>query len=885
MSAAKRHTAVVHGRLAMQELRLQAARESSHGLQVMTFEQLAARLAGGFSKPIDGDSLRLAIKDALPNTPMGELEQIKSLPGMIGAAADTLQKAWLANIDLKAEASHHPRLAAMARLEDQILKTLPAGMSRPADLVREAINRIDKAPAIFGSIEIHGMTELSPCWRSLLLALKTVLPVSWNAGPRKTPAWLSDDGISILRREALKPDISVVSAATTYHEAMEAMRWARSLLASGRAKSSEIAIAATSPADYDDHFISLRADANLDIHFVHGVRVVTTRPGQAAAALADIVKRGLSQSRFRRLTTLCKDAKVFSTLPEGWRRILPSDAPLGSVEAWERLLNGLEPKDWPDGQDHSQTLRNLIRLLSRGPDAAQEMGEALLDGLGLTIWRKALAAGPAASIDTTLEKLKQDDGLESCACVAWMPASALAASPRKFVRLLGLNSSRWPRGIVEDRLIPDHIIRTSVLDPLPVNMADQRDFDTITRTTAGEIVLSRARRDNEGRLLGKSPLLTGRGDETYLRRNAIPAHAYSESDRLMARADEFVRDPQGKSARECWIDWRRQEITPHDGLVRPDHPLIQAILARIQSASSLKRLLRNPLGFVWVYAFGWRAPQDNAEPLVLDPLGLGDLVHLVLELALRDLERAGGLASATDAAIAAATEKAVQEIATDWELKRPIPPKLIWRRTLDDVVSWSGIALSYGADREEGGRSYGEVPFGGSKQKVDGDFPWDPGVPVTIPETGFNIAGFIDRLDISRDGKKATVRDYKTGKPSKGDKQLNGGQELQRCLYAFAVKSLLGNDVSISASLFYPRANLDQPLRDPEATLTEITRYLRVARESLAKGAAVPGPDAGSNYDDLDFALPANAKAIYSKRKAPAVKQLLGELTQVWEAE
>ncbi len=96
---------------------------------------------------------------------------------------------------------------------------------------------------------------------------------------------------------------------------------------------------------------------------------------------------------------------------------------------------------------------------------------------------------------------------------------------------------------------------------------------------------------------------------------------------------------------------------------------------------------------------------------------------------------------------------------------------------------------------------------------------------------------------------------------------------------------MLGNDVSISASLFYPRANLDQPLRDPEATLTEITRYLRVAKESLAKGAAVPGPDAGSNYDDLDFALPANAKAIYSKRKAPAVKQLLGELTQVWEAE
>ena len=65
------------------------------------------------------------------------------------------------------------------------------------------------------------------------------------------------------------------------------MRWARGLLASGVAPS-EIAIATASPADYDDHFLALRADANIDLHFVHGVRTVSTRDGQAAAALADI---------------------------------------------------------------------------------------------------------------------------------------------------------------------------------------------------------------------------------------------------------------------------------------------------------------------------------------------------------------------------------------------------------------------------------------------------------------------------------------------------------------------------------------------------------------------------------------------------------------------
>jgi hypothetical protein len=300
-----------------------------------------------------------------------------------------------------------------------------------------------------------------------------------------------------------------------------------------------------------------------------------------------IVVRGLSQSRLRRLAALCRDSGPFEPLPEGWLRVLPTDAPLSTPSAWDRLFARLTPEDWPDGTDHAPALRAAVETLTKGPDAASEVGEAFLKGRAFAIWRKALLAGPAASIDATLETLKQDDGLEACVSVAWMPASALAASPRRFVRLLGLNSSRWPRGIAEDRLIPDHIIPTPVLDPLPVNLADRRDCETILATTADNVVLSRARRDSDGRLLGRSPLLAGRGDEAYLRRNATPAHAFSETDRLMARPEEFAADPQAVGAQGCWRDWRQAEITPHDGLVRANHPLVLAILGRTQSASSL----------------------------------------------------------------------------------------------------------------------------------------------------------------------------------------------------------------------------------------------------------------------------------------------------------
>ena len=91
--------------------------------------------------------------------------------------------------------------------------------------------------------------------------------------------------------------------------------------------------------------MALRADANIDLHFVHGVRTLTTREGQAAAALADIIIRGLSQSRLRRLATLCRDSPSFESLPEGWLRVLPTDAPLSTPSAWERLLARLKPED------------------------------------------------------------------------------------------------------------------------------------------------------------------------------------------------------------------------------------------------------------------------------------------------------------------------------------------------------------------------------------------------------------------------------------------------------------------------------------------------------------------------------------------------------------
>lgn len=851
----------------------------------MTFEQLAVRLAGGLLRPLDDESLREAIQAVLPHTALGELDQIKSLPGMVNAATDTLRKLWRSGLDLGGLAEGSPRLAALVKLEAAVLAALPPAMLRPADLVSSGLLRIRYARALFGSIEVTGITELSPCWRPLLEALAAVVPIQWVSEARPVPEWLDRNAIAVVESAPFEPEVVVVSAATTQHEAVEALRWARELVASGQAEPREIGFASVTTVDYDDYFLALRAEANLDLHFVHGVKATACREGQAAAALADILLRGLSQTRLRRLSSLLSAySGPFQNLPAGWTRLLPSDSPLTSESSWKRLLDRLSAEDWPDQVDHTPVLRTIIKLLARGVHEAEAAGEYLLRGRVLSIWHKALLLGHPSSLDQTLEALKLDDPTEACVSVAWMPASELAACPRRFVRLVGLNSSRWPRGLAEDRLIPNHIIPTSSLDPLPVSAADRRDFATILATTEAVVVLSRARRDSEGRLLGRSPLLHDQPTETYLRRNRVPDHAFSETDRLMARPEEFQSSVQAQVSSRCWRSWLRREITAHDGQVRADHPVVHAILRRRQSASSLTLMLRNPLGYLWRYGLHWRMPEPVAEPMILDPRTKGDLLHLILDKTLRALEAKEGLACASRLQIRESLNQVLADAAQLWEAEKATPPRTIWRHTLEELRLLAQRALEpEGA--QTAFRAFSEVPFGGTSPRVEGSsFPWDHTLDVEIPGTGLHISGYIDRLDIFQDGRNVQVRDYKTGRMPPNNFTLHGGRELQRCLYAFGVKALLGNDTVVDASLHYLPDEVRLHLAEPDATLAEVVEHLRSAHTSFRSGNAVPGPDSGNQFDDLRFALPANAGAVYCQRKMDAVRELLGDATEVWEA-
>lgn len=896
-----RKTFIIHSRLSLRQARGAAAVERQHGLLAIAIEHLVARLAGGFLQPIDSDSLKEAIGEAVA-LDLGELNEIKTLPGFPRAAASTLEKAWAAGLKFNELANTsdslvRARIDAVTKLEARVLERLPDSMRRPADLVALALQRLQYARALFGAIRVIGRTEMSPVWRPLLAALKDVTDVQWVAGPRQVPAWVRTCGITVIATAPENPEIKTESCASPRHEALEAMRWARALLASGQAKPEEIAIAAAWPAEWDDHFQALSDMAGVDLHFVHGRKAVSTQEGQLAAAIGEVLLRGFSQARMTRLIALLRSQNPdFKVVRGDWWRALPEDAPLLDAASWRGVLAAMVKPDDASSEAEVRVLSHLVETLALGLRKAGEIGANLLSGRSLAIWEKALTEGPPEALDVTLVSLRLPDQVAQEANIIWAPAASLAAAPRLWIRLVGLTSRAWPRHQAEDALLPNHIVDSSLLDPLPVHQADRRDFETILKTTSRQVVCSRARRDAQGRINGVSPLYPRVPGEIYRQRARIPEHAAGWADRLFARPAEFDGLPLARSARSCWSDWHTERLTAHDGLMRANHPLIVASLNRRQSATSLTKLLRDPLGYLWTYGFRWQEPGETEEPLQLDPLAIGGILHATLECAVSDLElaRPGGFRNADESSIADAVGKALDAVARKWEHTRPVPPPVIWERKLHDIRVLAVAALGYREESLPGQRSWAEIPFGGdlSVEDLTDDrralLPWDPTTPVVIPETTVAIGGSIDRLDLDEAGTVARVTDYKSGRPP-GKKQpvFKGGAELQRCLYAYAVRSLVPSVKDIQTRLLFPRAESESlyALADSKAVLANLAGFVTAAHRYVEAGTVLPGAGAQDDYNDLAFALPGGAKENYFEVKGYLIAERLADLSVLWGLE
>jgi hypothetical protein len=108
-------TVVTEGPLVFRMRRIAAARRDEHGVQIVTLPQLAARLAGGFKRPVRSQDLDPAIRAALEAGGFVDLESIRELPGVTRSVAWTLTRLWNADFALADRADEGARPAPGSR--------------------------------------------------------------------------------------------------------------------------------------------------------------------------------------------------------------------------------------------------------------------------------------------------------------------------------------------------------------------------------------------------------------------------------------------------------------------------------------------------------------------------------------------------------------------------------------------------------------------------------------------------------------------------------------------------------------------------------------------------------------------------------------------------
>lgn len=869
--------------MAYHERRWKAARESDCGLQIGTLAVLAARLCGGFHRPALNEDLEPLIKTALDAGGFVEIGRMGRLPGMTRATTRTLADVWAADISLAALSAANKRIADLALIERRVLDALPEGVLPPRELRDLALTRLSHAAAVLGPVELDQLSHVPLVWRPLLRALHDYVEVRWTQPSATDTAWfpglvITDD----LSAESEPSD--VVSCADPHAEAIESLRWARELVASGRARPEEIAICATSTAPWDEHFVTLVDSAELPVHFSGGRPALSSWAGQACAALADVLRNGLSQERIRRLVRYSAGRSVgLGQLPQDWARGLRREAALLEVDQWQRALVDALARDGGRA-DPAPILLPILDLLAKGPAESLRAGDDLLDAPARTLWRRALSAAPADAIEFSLQALKVSDATDPCSSVVWCPAGHLLGAPRRYVRLLGVNSGQWPRTETEDPILPTHLLERPDSDAESITARDRRAFHRIIARATSACVISLSRRDRQGRPLAVSPLLVGRGARA-LTRGRIPEHAFSESDRMMARPKEAVRSPQIAGALECWRSWRVAEATAHDGLVNAGHPLVQRAISRVQSATSLRLLLMDPLAFVWRYALGWHSTLEQVEPLELDARTFGELVHELLRRSVNILEPRPGYFDASNEELDTALRDAVEHVRARWPLDRSVPPKLLWEHTLTKAAELARRALDFERVVQPNTRCWTEVPFG--QPTAAGEWPWDPAAPVLIPGTEIRVLGSIDRLDLRWDGKAVRVSDYKTGRePPNADKViLGGGSEVQRVVYAIAARTLLPQVTKVAARLVFLGGNETHayPLQDIDEAVRTISARLTDACILLRQGKGLPHTRDRSEDTDFRLALPADIET-YIETKREAFRNAFGDLARFWRS-
>jgi len=504
-------------------------------------------------------------------------------------------------------------------------------------------------------------------------------------------------------------------------------------------------------------------------------------------------------------------------------------------------------------------------------------------GAGNLKYEKCSASKIRSLLDESVRSLKYPVGRFQQSGVNLVGVSAARGLRFPLVVIPGLDEGCFPSRLRQDPLLPDAERRRLGRLPLRGARADEEKllFDMAARSAKRRLVLVTSRLDeiadsekfpsqfflrvasaaSGGRVVPNGPDMEKiPGFRSVGLDAAAPAEEIVAADEgeIRLRWITSGRFPAARALNELALveprrlrlpleyerSRRKNRLTKFDGLIS-DPRLIDWTRQKLEaascrmSASRIEDYAKCPYSYFLKRILELRILEDEREVTEsMDPRERGTAVHAALEFFLKN-HASEGFAS-EERLMIALKDEAQRAL----EKKRPAGmPALLWEIERDGMLALMRNWLLFEIERADGDMRIARI------EQSFGNLSDFPPFRQEVKEQNFRFCGRIDRVDVSADGKRARVIDYKIGKPPHTLRMENraflmGGEKIQLAVYRGALAEFdeFAAVESVEAEYLYlqPKdGDVRRRTLTPEqmdAAYADLPRVLRVLDSCMKNG-------------------------------------------------
>jgi ATP-dependent helicase/DNAse subunit B len=337
--------------------------------------------------------------------------------------------------------------------------------------------------------------------------------------------------------------------------------------------------------------------------------------------------------------------------------------------------------------------------------------------------------------------------------------------------------------------------------------------------------------------------------------------------------------------------WGMRVFTGYEGILASKEALQvlrerYSIFKKNISPTRLEAYAACPYQYLLNVIMGIEALTEPEREVTITPLDKGKLIHDILWKYFTDLKKERGPSFELETKDLQRLLETARKKFVEFEKMGVTGFSMLWEVEKRNMLNTLRDFFNEELNETEFIPTYFEVRYGMKHlDSQESEISTEEPIPLKIGEQTVNLRGRIDRIDLTKDSKRARVRDYKTGRVLAKPYEFQGGTTLQLPLYLYAARQLLGRlhkGIQVeSAEYYYLKGVKPVPFEGSQLDEreSELQGILKTIAEGIEEGVFIPYPDdQNCKYRYCDFRIICGswAQILFNRKsKDPRVKRYL----------